>query len=171
MYNLSPEEVNSIYRNNSVFIQKTIQFHLGHHQLEEDIFQAVFLRLLEKPIPKKEIVNQRAYLYRLVTNFIIDEFRRVNTYRNYVSKYSKIKSHKVQAEDFYKNIIQKDEIDFIMASLDDCLSPKIVRVLRMRYQRKYSLANIARVMFIKRKTVVKYTSIGLEKLRRFLNDN
>ena len=165
---LDSEEVYRIYRDNGLFIRRVIQFHLGNSPDSEDVFQSFFLRLLEKPIPKKEAINQRSYLYRMITNNIVDEVRRTRAYRNYVSRYSGIMLHNGHVYDPSEKIAQEDEINFIMHIIDNCLPAHIAVALRLRYQENHSSDQIAQKLSVKRKTVIKYLSEGLKKLREML---
>ena len=165
---LSPEEVHQIYRDNGLFIHRVIQFHLGNSPDSEDVFQSLFLRLLEKPIPKREGINQRSYLYRMIKNSIIDDVRRTKAYKECISRFSNIQPyHKIVYEPAEKTI-QEDEVKFIMHIIDNCLPAHTAVTLRLYYKENYSSDQISQKLSVKRKTVIKYISIGLRRLRWIL---
>ena len=165
---LDPEEVHRIYRDNGLFIRQVIRFHLGNSQNSEDVFQSLFLRLLEKPIPKKDAINQRSYLYRMIKNSIIDDVRRTRAYRDRISRYSSIQPYHKLVYDPADKTIQEDEVNFIMHIIDNYLPTHIAITLKLRYKKNYSDDQIARTTSVKRKTVIKYISEGLKRLRQIL---
>jgi RNA polymerase sigma factor (sigma-70 family) len=165
---LNPEEVSVIYRDNGQFIYKIIQFHLSDLPEVEDVFQSFFLRLLEKPVPKKEVVNQRPYLYRMITNNIVDDVRRTRAYKKHISRYSAIPYHKPVCSPCEK-LIQKEQFNSIIKTMENCLPAHITTILKLRYKKNYSTGQIADEMPVKRKTIIKYISDGLKKLREILN--
>lgn len=165
---LSPEEVSGIYMDKGQFIHKIIQFHLGDSPEVEDVFQSFFLRLLEKPVPKKEVVNQCSYLYRMITNKIVDDVRRTRAYKKHVSRYPIIPYHKPVRNPCEK-LIQKEQVDSIINAMENCLPPHISRIFKLRYKENYSNDQITDEMSVKKKTATKYISDGLKKLREILN--
>lgn len=164
---LTPEEVSSIYQDNGRFIRSIIKFHLGNSHDVEDVFQSFFLRLLEKPLPKKEVVNQRPYLYRMITNNIVDDVRRTQAYKKYLSKYSAIPLHKSVCNSCEK-IIKEEDANSIFKTMENCLPTHIATTLRLRYKDNYSNDQIAATISSKKETITKYISDGLKKLREKL---
>lgn len=167
----SPEEVQQIFEENSNFIHSVIRFHLGNSTDADDVFQSSFLRLLEKPIPKREAINQRAYLYRMITNSIIDDVRRTKAYQNRISRYSSIRLRHTLDYDPCEKAIQEDEVNFVMHKIDSCLPVHIATTLRLCYKKNYSHDQIAQEISVKKKTVIKYISTGLKRLREMLKRN
>lgn len=165
---LDPEAVYRIYTDNGLFIHQVIRFHLGNSPNVDDVFQSFFLRLLEKPIPKREVINERSYLYRMITNNIIDDVRRTRTYRNHISRYSNIQPHHKFVYEPANETIQEDKVNHIMHVIDNCLPAHMAATLKLRYEQNLSNAQIAGRLSVKRKTVIKYISDGLKKIRKIL---
>ena len=164
---LNSEEVSKIYRDNGQFIHRIIQFHLGDSLEVDDVFQSFFLRLLEKPVTKKEVVNQRPYLYRMITNSIVDDVRRTRAYKKHVSKYSTIPYHKPACSPCEK-LIQEEQVNSILNAMENRLPAHISKTLKLRYKENYSNDRIANAMPAQKKTVIKYISDGLKMLREIL---
>lgn len=162
-----PERVQQIFEENGDFIHRVIWFHIGNCPDADDVFQNFFLRLLEKPIPE-EAINQRAYLYRMITNSIIDDVRRMKAYKERISRCSNIRLCHTFGYDPCEKTIQEDEVDFIMHIIDSCLPVHIAVTLRLYYKENYSSDQIAQKISVKRKTVIKYISKGLKKLQQIL---
>lgn len=163
-----PERVQQIFEKNGGFIYSVIRFHLGNSPDADDVFQSFFLRLLEKPIPKREAINQRAYLYRMVKNSIIDYVRRTKAYKERISRYSKIWAYQMFVYEPAEKTIQEDEVDSIMHKIDRCLPVHIATTLKLRYQEDYSDEQIAQATCVKKKTVIKYISTGVKNLQVFV---
>ncbi len=164
---LDPEEVSGIYRDNGQFIRKIIQFHLGNSTEADDIFQSFFLRLLEKSVPKKEMVNERSYLYRMIKNNITDDLRRMRTYQKHISKYSSIPYHN-SAYNPCEKLIQEDKSDFVLNAIEKHLPARVAEAVKLRYKENYSNDQIAAKIPAKKETIIKYISDGLKKLREKL---
>ena len=163
----NPEEVSGIYRDNGQFIHKIIRFHLGDSPEVDDVFQSFFLRLLEKPVPKKEVLNQRSYLYRMIANNIVDDVRRTRAYKKHVSRYSTIPYHKSVCNPCDK-LVREEEINSVFNAIEKHLPARTAETLKLRYQEDYSDEQIAQATCVKKKTAIKYISDGLKKLRGIL---
>jgi RNA polymerase sigma-70 factor (ECF subfamily) len=164
---LDPEEVSGIYRDNGQFIHKIIRFHLGDTPEVDDVFQSFFLRLLEKPVPKKEMLNERSYLYRMITNNIVDDVRRTRAYQKYVSRYSAIPYHKPVCNPCDK-LVREEEINSVLDAIEKHLPAHIAETVKLRYKESYSNDQIADAVSAKKRTIIKYISDGLKRLREVL---
>jgi RNA polymerase sigma factor (sigma-70 family) len=164
---LDPEEVSGIYRDNGPFIHKIIRFHLGDTPEVDDVFQSFFLRLLEKPVPKKDVLNQRSYLYRMIANNIVDDVRRTRAYKKHVSRYSAIPYHKSVC-DPCDRLVRKEEIHSVFNSIEKHLPARTAEAVKLLYKENHSNDQIAEVMSAKKRTIIKYISDGLKKLRETL---
>jgi RNA polymerase sigma factor (sigma-70 family) len=163
-----PEMIQQIFEKNGDFIYSIIRFHLGNCPNADDVFQSFFLRLLEKPVPKMEAINQRSYLYRMIKNSIIDDVRRTKAYKERISRYSNIRlCHTFDCNPCEKTI-QADEVDYIMHKIDSYLPVHIATTLKLRYQEDYSDEQIAQATCVKKKTVIKYISTGVKNLWQIL---
>jgi len=165
---LNPEEVSGIYRNNGQFIHKIIRFHLGDSPEVDDVFQSFFLRLLEKPVPKKEVLNERSYLYRMITNNIVDDVRRTRAYQKHISKYSTIPYHRVVHTPCDK-LVREEEINSVLNAIEKHLPARTAEAVKLRYKESYSNDQIADAVSAKKKTIIKYISDGVKKLREVVN--
>ena len=162
-YNLI-EEVKQIYEEDGDFIRKVIQVHSNNLLNGDDVFQSFFLRLLEKPIPC-EVKNRRSYLYRMITNNMINEARRVKTYKERILRHSQVQPSRARACDPYEKVALEDELDYIMYVIDNNLPSQIATALKLRYKKDYTNGNIAQAMFVEKETGRRYIRRGLKKLR------
>lgn len=167
---LKPEEVYRIYRENGPYIYQVIKSRLADPSKADDVFQRLFLRLLQKPIPRG-MKNQRAYLCRMAINIIIDEALWAKAYKRRISRHLELQLYATAADGPYEKIIQADEVDAIMHIIDNYLPDHTAATLKLRYKKNYSNSEIARATSVKKNTVIKRTSQGLKKLREIIERN
>ena len=104
----------------------------------------------------------------MIKNSIIDDIRRTKAYKERISRYSNIRLCHTFDYDPREKTIQEDEVDFIMHKIDSCLPVHIVTTLKLRYQEDYSDEQIAQATCVKKKTVIKYISMGVKNLQKVL---
>lgn len=151
-------------------IRAIIHFQLNDKSKEDDIFQQFFLSLVRKPIPVG-IQNIKRYLYRALTNDIIDVTRRVKSYRDRIEKAAEERKY-VIIEDGPENIVIKAEemqklCEFLEENLPSCEAKAII----LRYKDNLSIPEIANKIGVNKRTVSRYICVGLKKMRQFLNEN
>jgi RNA polymerase sigma factor (sigma-70 family) len=166
----NPIEVKQIYEEDGDFIRKVIRLHLGNSLNGDDVFQGVFLRLLEKPIPS-EVVNRRSYLYRIIINNMINEVHRVEAYKKRISRYSQVQPFKARVRGPYEKTAQASEFNHIIQIIDNKLPSQIATALKLRYKKDNTNGAIAQAMSVKKETGCRYIRRGLKKLREIFKDN
>jgi RNA polymerase sigma factor (sigma-70 family) len=166
----NPIEVKQIYEEDGAFIRKVIQFHLSNSLNGDDVFQGIFLRLLEKPIPS-EVVNRQSYLYRMIINNIINEVHRVEAYKKRISRYSQAQPSKARVRGPYEKTAQANEFNHIIQIIDNKLPSQIATALKLRYKKDDTNGAIAQAMSVKKETGRRYIRRGLKKLREIFKHN
>jgi len=164
------EEVKKIYEEDGNFIRKVIQVRAGNQLSGDDVFQSLFLRLLEKPIPC-ELGDRRSFLYRMITNNMINEVHRVKAYKKRISRYSHLQPSKARVRDTYEKVAQANEFDYIMHIINNSLPSQIATALKLHYKKDYANGAIAQVMSVKEETGRKYIRRGLKKLREIFESS
>ena len=162
-----PAEVQRVYEKHGRFIYKVIQFHLGHSPDSDDIFQSFFLRLLEKPTPRK-VMDNRGYLYRMIKNGIINHYQRVKAYERHISRYSEAQVSRIMSRDPTEKTTRNDEFKCVMGIINNLLPAHTATALKLRYKNDLTNSTIADTMSVKKETVCQYISTGLKKLRKIL---
>ena len=76
-----------IFDDHGGFIRIVIRSQVQDEDLAEDLFQDFFISLISKPLPRG-LRNIKGYLYRAITNDIVDATRRMMKYRAYMRKYA-----------------------------------------------------------------------------------
>lgn len=159
------EAAATIFAKYGDFIRAIIRFQAKNEFQEEDLFQEFFLVLATKPLPAN-ISNIKSYLYRAVTNTVIEsarwEAREARCVKKHVEK-SKISINKRAPE---SAIIEKEEKESVIRSLAGWLRRREAEAVVLRYRDNCSIGEIAQQMGVDRRTVSRYLSTGLKQLRR-----
>ncbi|MCK4628644.1 MAG: RNA polymerase sigma factor [Sedimentisphaerales bacterium] len=149
------------------FIRTVIGFHVKDKNLADDIFQDFFLSLNTKPIPLG-VTNVRGYLYRAITNDIIDASRRAKRYQARIHRYAKHIELKTTKNGSEVHISKTEEIEKIFRTIKKHVSRSEAQAIELRHVNGYNIMETARKMGVKKRSVSRYLSVGLNKIRRVL---
>jgi RNA polymerase sigma factor (sigma-70 family) len=147
------------------FLRTVIRFQTHDPRREDDLLQEFFLQLVEQPVPPG-VRNLRSYLYQMIVRDIMDLARRQEEYRRHLKKYAR----KIRISIYNRpstNAIQEEteEKNSVFARLIRQLQHREAQVVTLRYRDNYSIAEIADQMGVHRRTVSRYLTSGLRKLR------
>ncbi len=157
-----------IFAEYGVFIRTVIRFHVKSETQAEDMFQDFFLSLVYKPVPQN-VKNIKGYLYRAITNDIVDSARRVERYRNHMHKYSKhLVDHPINERTPEDAFIHVEETNKMFELIKGWLRNNEFQAIALRYKDHYNIKDVAKKMDVKRTSVSRYISEGLRKIRKFL---
>ena len=149
------------------FIHMVIFSQVKNKARINDIFQDFFLSLVRKPIPQ-DVKNIKGYLYRAITNDIIDATRRVERYCNLVHKYSEYLEHPINNKTPENAFIDEEETNKMFRLIKGRLTNSQYQAMALRYRTDHSIKEVAEKMSVKSTSVSRYLSIGLKKIRCFL---
>ena len=149
------------------FIRAVIHSQVRNEAQADDMFQDFFLSLVHKPVPQN-VKNIKGYLYRAITNDIIDSVRRVERYRDHMHKYSKHLNHPINKRTPEDAFIYVEETNKMFESIKGRLRNNEFQAISLRYKSHNSIKNVAKIMGVKCKSVREYTSRGLSKIRQSL---
>lgn len=151
-------------------IRAIIHFNVKDKSKADDIFQDFFMSLVQKPIPT-EIQDIRAYLYRAVTNDVIDVSRQIKCHRDHIQKYAKCRKYYVIPEDPQNTVIQTENTQKMLRLIESRLSKREAEVVVQRYGQGLSTTDTAEKMNVNKKIVTRYLSAALKKMREFVPGN
>ena len=149
------------------FIRAVIRYNTKDESNVDDIFQDFFLALVYKPIPEG-IQNIKSYLYRAITNDIIDCTRRVKRYQEYMHKYGENFNCSINKSSPGDALIEKEQMGKMFELLKGRLPNSEARAIALRYGDNFNTGEIAKKMGLQKATVRRYISVGLKKLRQSL---
>ena len=150
------------------FILAVLRFQAHDRSWQEDLFQEFFLTLIRKPVPA-DVRNIKGYLYRAIVNHILDSVRARDNYRRAMKKYAKRARIPINSR-LAANVLIADteERNAAIASLARHLQEREAQAFVLRYRDNFSIGEIAARMGVNVRTVSRYLSESLRRLRETL---
>lgn len=148
------------------FVRAVIRHNVGNTPRADDLFQDFFLSLIHRPIPP-DVRNIRAYLYRAITNDIRDATRRTKNYRKHIRIYAKPANYFINNKTPENASIEVEEINRMCALIERQLPRREAQAVIARYGNNCDIKEIAAEMDVDYRTVARYISKGLKKIRQF----
>lgn len=164
------ERAGAIFAEYGDFIRATIHRQTSSKGRADDLLQNFFLALVRKPVPAN-VKNVRRYMYRAITNDVVDAVRRAGKYRNLIEKYSRRINYTINNSRSEDAIIEQEARDKMFERIRKRLPQSEGEAITLRYRDNYSIGEIARKMGVKKRSVSSYLSVGLKRLRRHLTGN
>lgn len=160
------DEAARLFDEHHVFIRVILEQFLHDPQEEEDVYQDLFIYFVRKPVPE-DVILVKSWLYRVILDRVRDRKRRQSRYQKRLKRYA-IK-HPVLQESVQNPPPDPEQITEIFGLIRKHLTETQARAVLFKYEQQLEVEEIARRMNVKPRTVSRYISIGLGKLRRFLN--
>jgi len=149
------------------FIHAVIRCKVRNEAQADDLFQDFFLSLVSRP-PPAEIQNLKGYLYRAITNDIIDAIRRTEKYQSRIHRYAERSRHPVAKHNPENDLIAVEEMNKIFKLIERRLRYSEAKAIILRYRNHYEIEEVAGKMHVSSITIRGYISDGLKKIRKFL---
>jgi RNA polymerase sigma factor (sigma-70 family) len=155
-----------VFRDYGRFIRAVIRFQAGSRFETEDLFQGFFLALVRKPVPV-DVRNIKSFLYRSIANYVLDLVRRNASYQRNLQEYAgqtRILINNRPAGNAFVTGTETERSATI-THLVHLLQNREAEAFVLKYRENYTVAEIAAAMGVDRRTVSRYLSAGLRKLR------
>lgn len=162
------ERAAEIFSKYGDFILAIIRYQVSNDSQADDLFQNFFLSLVSRPLPAG-IQNIKSYLYRAITNDIIDAVRRVEKHQAMMHRYAERLDYSINKSSPENALIEIEETNKMLKLIKGRLPCSEAQAIALRYRHNYSIKEIAKKMKVNSRTVSRYISVGLSKLRQFLN--
>jgi RNA polymerase sigma factor (sigma-70 family) len=158
-----------IFEAHGVFIRSIIRFQTRNRFEQEDFFQEFFLTLIRKPVPAG-VQDLKRYLYRAVVNHIVDSMRTRESYHRAIKKYAQQTRISINSRPPATALKKEDTEDrnVTIASFLRHLQEREAQAFVLRYRDNYSIGEIAESMGVNARTVSRYLSTSVRKLRETL---
>ena len=156
-----------IFEDYGDFIRGVIRYQVRNNDQVDDLFQDFFLSLVAKPIPSS-VQDIKSYLYRAITNDIIDVCRKVERYQAKVQRYSEQRGCFINKSSPENALIEEEQTDKMFELMKGRLSPREAQAISLRYKSNYNIKEVAVRMNVNDRTVSRYISVGLSRIRHFL---
>ena len=148
-------------------IRAIIHFNVKDKSKADDIFQEFFVSIVHKPIPLG-IQDIRAYLYRAVTNDVIDVSRQIKCHQDHIQKYAEYRKYFVIPKDPQNTAIQTENTKKMFYLIESRLPKREAEVVVQRYGQGLSITDTAEKMDVNERNVSRYLSVALKKMREFV---
>jgi RNA polymerase sigma factor (sigma-70 family) len=149
------------------FIRKVIQYRIGDAELADDLFQNFFLYLVARPIPP-DVRNVKNYLYRAIINDSFDAVRRVEKYQDRIHRYAKRIENPINKDRPENALIETEETEKMFKMIERFLPASESQAVTLKFKNDNSIGEVAKQMAVNKRSVSRYISVGLKKLRQFL---
>ncbi|MHC4207509.1 MAG: RNA polymerase sigma factor [Planctomycetota bacterium] len=150
-------------------IRAIIHFNVKDKSKADDIFQDFFVSIVRKPIPP-DIEDIKAYLYRAVTNDVIDVSRQKKCHQDHIKKYAECCKHFI-IEDPENIAIQMESTKKMFQLIETRLPKREAEAVLQRYGQGFSTTDTAKKMHTDKRIVSRYLSLALKKMREFVPEN
>jgi RNA polymerase sigma factor (sigma-70 family) len=151
------------------YIRSLIHYRIKNEPEAEDLFQDLFLSLVAKAIPPS-VKNVKAYLCRAIRNHILDAVRRRDRYQSAARMYAE--RQECMLEDGAETaLMAADETKNVFRIIRNSLSQREASAVTLRYKDNCDIEEIAKRLKVNSRSVSRYVSIGLGKIRRLSNVN
>ncbi len=161
------DRVAEIYSKYGDFIRTIIYNYVENDSQADDLFQDFFLSLISKPIPAN-IQNIKGYLYKAITNDIVDAIRRMEKYKTRIDKYAECFNYSVNNNRPESAFIEVEQTNKMFRLIEGRLRHSEAQAITLRYRNSYNIKEIAEKMHVDNRTISRYISTGLSKVRQFL---
>lgn len=133
----------------------------------DDLCQDFFLSLVSDPIPL-DVRNIESYLYRRITNDIIDASRRMEKYRTFKKDYAKSLDFSINKNGSRNaHIIDEGKMNKVFKFIKGQLFAREAKAVILRYRDNCNNQEIAKELNVKKGSVSSYICRGLKKIRQF----
>ena len=158
-------QAEAIFAEHDRVIRAMIRRHTDDPDEQEDIYQNLYLTLVCKPVPCPT-TNVLGYLDRVIRNDVIDAVRRRRKYADVLSTYAEgLPSRTVgRPEDALVREEQYRQVRTCIQSLPQHEATAVVE----RFERQRSIGETARHMGLKERTISRYVSVALSRIRESL---
>lgn len=142
-----------------------IQRMIGDKEKAKDIVQEAYVKVIAKS-KKIDIKNERAFLYRVSRNIVIDEYRKNSRIKNI--EYND-DVHFLSLEDNQNEVIPENDKEKILRESLIGLPKRLAEVFTLYIFYGYSKKQISDILNIKENTVQKYIIHAKERLSECIN--
>jgi len=164
----SVELASEVFAEYGSFIRAVIVSQVKNEAQVDDVFQDFFLSLVHKPVPNS-VKNTKSYIYRAIINDIVDAMRRTKKYQMRIHKYSEQLNYSInKAGPENALLIDKEGLDKMFVLIKGRLPNSQAQAIALRYRNHHSIKEVAEKMDVNKRSVSRYISVGLRKVRQFL---
>ena len=149
----------------SDFIYMVICSQVKNKSRVDDIFQDFFISLVSKPIPEN-VKNIKSYLYRAISNDIVDTQRQMESYKEKIKKYRERCDFSINKSKPENALLKDEQRNKMFEIIRERLTSSQSQAIALRYGTNYTIKEVAEEMGVKSTSVSRYICTGLRKMRQ-----
>jgi RNA polymerase sigma factor (sigma-70 family) len=149
----------------SDFIHMVIYSQVKNKSRVDDIFQDLFLSLVAKPIPH-DVKNIKSYLYKAISNDIVDTQRQSERYKEQIKKYKERRNFSINKSRPENALIKDEQMNKMFDLLKGRLTSTQSQAIALRYGANHTIQEVAEKMGVKATSVSRYICTGLRRMRQ-----
>jgi RNA polymerase sigma factor (sigma-70 family) len=161
--------IDKLYQEHGKFIESVIHFSARNNQESDDIYQEVFLALMNKKEPK-DIGDIRSYLYILTLNKVSEYRQKQARGKQIIKNYADFMAS-VTLETVDNPALVYEEADRMLETIKTCLSEKESEAVLLRYRHMAENEQAAKMMNVSKSTFLRYVSVGVKKIRAIVRSD
>jgi len=158
-----------IFDDHGGFIRIVIRSQVQDEDLAEDLFQDFFISLISKPLPRG-LRNIKGYLYRAITNDIVDATRRMMKYRAYMRKYAECPNRPDRQKTPRETLQETEQAQMVLELIKNRLRCTEAEAVSLRYLESHEVKEIAKTMGVANATARAYVNGAIDRIRRLSLD-
>jgi RNA polymerase sigma factor (sigma-70 family) len=160
------DRATEVFEENADYIRAIIRFYIKHEAEAEDLFQDLFLFLIARPIPP-DVRNVRGFLFKVINGMVKDVFRGMERRRSRIHRYAQHNGH-IADNRPESVLIEAEEAARMFELIERRLPPKEALAVTLRYRNNCDTEEVAERMGVERRSVSRYVSVGLRRIRHVL---
>jgi len=147
------------------FIHMVICSQVKNKSHADDLFQDFFLSLVAKPIPQN-VKNIKSYLYRAISNDIVDTQRQAERHKEKIKKYKERCNFSINKSEPENALIKDEQMNKMFELIKGRLTSSQSEAITLRYVTNHTIEEVAEKMGVKRTSASRYICTGLRKMRQ-----
>ncbi len=159
--------VRKIFEEQRDFLRAIVSLHIDDQPDVDDFLQELFLFLIVKPLPKK-IISIKGFLNKMVSDRLIDFYRRRDRYKRRVDVHSDIAKSRVTDDRPETLLIDKEEAKRAFKLIREKLPSRECRAVTLKFVNGCSTKEIAGKMGVNVRSASSYISAGINKIKRLM---
>ena len=161
------QRATAIFFEHCDFIRTVIRYKIKDESMAEDLFHDLFLSLVSRPVPA-EVRDIKGYIYRAIINDVTDHIRHLGRYQTLTHRcadYNKLTVNNRLPEDA---LMEKEQTDRMIELIRKRVTKNEFEAITSRYHDGLSIKEVADRMSINNRSVSRYISTGIRKVKQFL---
>ncbi len=157
----------AVFREHWAMINEVAKACMRNSCEAEDVFQDLFISLVEKPIPAG-VRNVRQYLFTTIRNDVTDAVRRRRNYDARIERYARRRPEGAAGEFPHDILARAEETHRIFELVERHLPQREAEAVLQRYCYDKDAGDAAQAMGVNRRTFSRYLCMGIKKIRELV---